>query len=506
MQKFRIQDKDWNDQGVGAGRGMEGGVVGDTQIAAEPDDGGGIRHRIAERWIGQVCGWQGMFLNSSLCASKGFGSSMSMAYVKGKMWGCQYRGLPERRALATLRATSMRNIFRNRFPAGAVAAAMVTVVVAGCGRQEEPPPPETPKAPEFAPMEVGPRGAEAPPPRPPLRVVTGSEGIPEGLLEKWPGPADLRVEQAVWAPGEPVPEDGDLYVLTADRLETLRRSFALYDWTGGAETGAIHPMFLGHAFDPQNARVLPWRWSPWVFYCRQETPAARLEVSPWMALPLNEGVCWPREPGVVGAMRSKAAGKSANVESGGEDLPAGDEQHFAGREGCWERLRNGSARVVFLPAYYGLRQEGFPAGVEWGIPERGTLLEIEHLAVRAGCLHEAEAVWLVVWLLQQAQQEVLTETCGWFPVRVPLGRETRDSPRQFSSSGWLDRSEVLWLEAPPPAPAVSPAPDPTGANATAVPEAPLPPVEPPAPAEPGSVPPPGEPGPMEPAFAPTAPL
>ena len=95
----------------------------------------------------------------------------------------------------------------------------------------------------------------------------------------------------------------------------------------------------------------------------------------------------------------------------------------------------------------------------WSAPEKGTLIQLEVLAVSAGSTRPDEArKWAERLMSADLQNRLLPET-GYFPATGDPAREIARSPLRLPPGDWFNRGEVILenqVEPPTDGPPASP--------------------------------------------------
>lgn len=258
---------------------------------------------------------------------------------------------------------------------------------------------------------------------------------------------------------ETVQREADLFCVTPADLAWIRSWTELVPLPEEEWWPGIHVVFSGQAHDPDNRETRAFRWTSWLFVHKAGNPPGKT----WWN---HDQALWPDEPDVLAGLRLKEQGHSANSPA-----PRRAEAWAEIRDGilprtnsdwsaCWTAVQSGHAALTFLPACVKLAPGGSqPDATFWSAPEKGTLIQLEVLALSARSSRTNDArKWAERLLSPDLQNRLLTET-GYFPTTSDPAKEIAHCPLRLPPGDWFNRGEFILenqLETRPVPPPASP--------------------------------------------------
>lgn len=311
------------------------------------------------------------------------------------------------------------------------------------------PPPQESTAPAPAVEELSVKPTPAPPPPPELVILFEFEGVPIKMLEAWRNNRPLRVVQRqlrLDAEGRPL-NQGDLLLLSPRLIPHFVANEWVQAWEPAGDLSRINPNFTSHRFDPANRYAWPWRWTPWVLLDAVADPtaadasaAARGKSDAKPTVPND--VVFVQHSGFFRASDSGSDPARAALTSSIPTVPQSADYRVA-----WESFLSGTVSSLWIPAACPLRNIEPMQSPEWKwrLPEKRTIIHIDHWLLPTKSQHAEEARDLVRYLSSPEVQHALVSTSGYFPVNEPLGREGSSSPIPLPVGDWLNQSDFVTL-------------------------------------------------------------
>lgn len=275
--------------------------------------------------------------------------------------------------------------------------------------------------------------------------------LPESWLTEWGRKEGLLVTQRRLPSGE-VPRDADLLLGTPVEIARWGGKGFLRSLGAGDYLSGLAPAFLGHPFDKGNRWSRPVRWTPYVLVARAE----RAEEFKKMTLEqlMRDGrSAWPEDAALLGALRLKDQGASANTRQWARQTGAirealqWTEGRRAGWGEGWKKLVRGEAEVVLVRASGRAGVGGEVGEMIWWFPEGGTVVAMQSVAVAESSKRAEAAERFLAFLLEPERQGRMVAETGYFPVRLSGFEGLAVSGKRLpEGKGWLDRAEFVWRE------------------------------------------------------------
>lgn len=272
-----------------------------------------------------------------------------------------------------------------------------------------------------------------------MTIVFEFEGIAPELLDDairaYGENLRIRQEQLrLDATGVPLTR-GDIYLLSPRSIP----HFIAREWVASLgdeiSLSEVNPSFTFHRFDPRNRFSIPYRWTPVVSL--QATPVETNTTSP----PINTGSeKIPLDPPVTDFLGLT----SPKIPDGSTPhLPQLPNPDLYRR--TWNVFVDGQASRIRLPAACPIRNLGRQSVPKWtwSIPEGKTVIFFDHLLIDQDSHLADESKAIVSHLISKEAQSKLVKTSGYFPVLIPLGKETSASPVALPQGEWLGKSNFI---------------------------------------------------------------
>jgi hypothetical protein len=195
-----------------------------------------------------------------------------------------------------------------------------------------------------------------------------------------------------------------------------------------------------------------------VLYRRRENSQVAFPPSTLTWQP-EEGILWPEPPAPVRAFWLKSQGLSANAHLTEKQRAAWNTLESSllpklhSPTVVWTKFVEGEASRCWLLAAFRFRlppEQRHQSTIDWIIPEHGTVIHLDVLAIPVDAPQPEAALELAEYLTTPAIQERLAPETGWLPVNQPIGKETQINFCPLPTGNWLDKSEIPYPEQPFP--------------------------------------------------------
>jgi hypothetical protein len=195
-----------------------------------------------------------------------------------------------------------------------------------------------------------------------------------------------------------------------------------------------------------------------VLFRRRENSQAAFPPSTLTWQP-EEGILWPEPSAPVRAFWLKSQGLSANAHLTEKQRAAWNALESSllpklhSPSVVWTKFVEAQASRCWLPAAFRFRlppEQRHQSTIDWIIPEHGTVIHLDVLAIPVDAPQPEAALELAEYLTTPTIQERLAPETGWLPVNQPIGKETQINFCPLPTGNWLDKSEIPYPERPFP--------------------------------------------------------
>ncbi|MFQ3670753.1 MAG: hypothetical protein SNJ84_04785 [Verrucomicrobiia bacterium] len=282
-----------------------------------------------------------------------------------------------------------------------------------------------------------------------LVIYVEGDLLPESWLQEWSRKEGLMAVQRVLPEDGQPPRDADVLLGPPERVARWAGAGLLREMPTGEGLVGLSRAFLGHAYDPEDRWSRPFRWTPFLFVACGER-AGELRGRSLEELMKEPGAVWPDDPSLLGALRLKDQGASANTRRVSRQKQAVREamswtegRRVVAGEG-WRKVGEGKAALTFARAAGRITVPG-SENVVWWFPEGGTLVTLQLASIPEFSDRPDAAERFIDFLLGEERQASLTGETGYFPVRLSSfdGLEVGGQALPVSR-GWLDKAELMW--------------------------------------------------------------